>query len=179
MGGPVANCPAGGMHMQTCKHAGMKKTKKAKVKRPKKRRQLYCAQLGLNPGPQNYSAALLPTELCQVLVTLQHLRVYGIVKKKILIVLHQRGEAVRKSGSVKNCGKIAENCDKLRKIAKNCEIAENCEKLRTSISPPPLTRGSICAARAPHATFTASFPGAAWALPPPEVGPTESKPIWR
>ena len=35
MGGPVANCPAGGMHMQTCKHAGMKKTKKAKVKRPK------------------------------------------------------------------------------------------------------------------------------------------------
>ena len=32
MGGPVANRPAGGEHMQTCKHEGMKKTKKAKVK---------------------------------------------------------------------------------------------------------------------------------------------------
>ena len=32
MGGPVANCPAGGMDMHTCKHKGMKKTKKAKVK---------------------------------------------------------------------------------------------------------------------------------------------------
>ena len=32
MGAPVANCPGGGMHMQTCKHEGIKKTKKAKVK---------------------------------------------------------------------------------------------------------------------------------------------------
>ena len=31
-----------------------------------------------------------------------------------LIVLHQCGEAVRKSGKEKNCGKIAENCEKLR-----------------------------------------------------------------
>jgi hypothetical protein len=47
-------------------------------------------------------------------------------KRKNLIVLHQRGEAVRKSGSEKNCGKIAENCGKLRKIAeklrKNCDV---------------------------------------------------------
>ena len=32
MGGPVANCLGGGMHMQTCKHEDMKKTKTAKVK---------------------------------------------------------------------------------------------------------------------------------------------------
>ena len=32
MGGPVANCLGGGMHMQTCKHEDIKKTKKAKVK---------------------------------------------------------------------------------------------------------------------------------------------------
>ena len=32
MGGPVANCPWGCMHMRTCKHEDMKKTKKAKVK---------------------------------------------------------------------------------------------------------------------------------------------------
>ena len=38
---------------------------------------------------------------------------------------------------LKNCGKIAINCRKLRKIAKNCEFAENCGKLRTSIPPHP------------------------------------------
>ena len=32
MGGPVANCPGGGMHTQTCKHEDMKNTKKAKAK---------------------------------------------------------------------------------------------------------------------------------------------------
>ena len=37
-----------------------------------------------------------------------------------------------------NCGKIAINCGKLRKIAKNCEKLRNCGKLQTSISPPPL-----------------------------------------
>ena len=75
-------------------------------------------------------------------MTVQHLRVYGIVKKKILIVLHQRGEAVRKSGSVKNCGKIAENCGNLRKIAENCEKLRNCGKLRKiadlNAPPPPV-----------------------------------------
>ena len=35
MGGPIANCPAGSMHMQTWKHEGMKRTKKAKVKKAK------------------------------------------------------------------------------------------------------------------------------------------------
>ena len=69
-------------------------------------------------------------------MTLQHLRVDGIVKKKNLIVLHHRGEGVRKSGSVKNCGKIAENCEKLRKIAKKLR---NCGKLRkiADLNPPP------------------------------------------
>ena len=33
MGGPVENCLGGGMHMQTCKHEGIKKTKKAKGKK--------------------------------------------------------------------------------------------------------------------------------------------------
>ena len=32
MGGPVENCLGGGMHMQTCKHEDIKKTKKAKGK---------------------------------------------------------------------------------------------------------------------------------------------------
>ena len=154
--------------MQTCRHekdqkSEGKKTKKAKGTTPLVSKNTtttrllaagsfyyagvcpqptgHCPHLGLNPGPWNYSAALLPTELCQVLVTVQHLRVYGIVKKKkILIVLHQRGEAVRKSGSVKNCGKIAENCGNLRKIAENCEklrkIAKNCGPQ----SPPPPAR---------------------------------------
>ena len=67
---------------------------------------------------------------------------HGIVKKKNLIVLHQRGEAVRKSGTEKNCGKIAENCGKLRKIAENCEKLRNCGKLRKiadlNFSPPLL-----------------------------------------
>ena len=129
------------MHMQTCKHAGMKKTKKAKVKRPKKRWQPYCVQLGLNPRPWNYSAVVLPIELYQVLVTMQHLRVYGIVKKKnshCSAPAWGGGQKIGKCEKLrKNCGKIAENCEKLRKIAKNCKIAENCEKLRTSISPPP------------------------------------------
>ena len=65
---------------------------------------------------------------------------HGIVKKKNLIVLHQRGEAVRKSGTEKNCGKIAENCGKLRKIAENCEKLRNCGKLQKiadlNFSPP-------------------------------------------
>ena len=39
---------------------------------------------GFEPRTLDYSAALLPTELCRVLVTVQHLRVYGIVKKKKL-----------------------------------------------------------------------------------------------
>ena len=43
MGGPVENCLGGGMHMQTCKHEDIKKTKKAKGK--------HCMKLGLNPGP--------------------------------------------------------------------------------------------------------------------------------
>ena len=30
----------------------------------------------------------------------------------------------------KNCGKIAENCDKLRKIEGNCEKVRNCGKMR-------------------------------------------------
>ena len=30
MGGPVANCLGGGMHMQTCKHEDIKKTEKPK-----------------------------------------------------------------------------------------------------------------------------------------------------
>ena len=67
---------------------------------------------------------------------------HGIVKKKNLIVLHQRGEAVRKSGTEKNCGKIAENCGKLRKIAENCEKLRNCGKLRKIADlnfSPPLT----------------------------------------
>ena len=33
MGGPVENCLGGGMHMQTCKHEDIKKTKKAKGKK--------------------------------------------------------------------------------------------------------------------------------------------------
>ena len=32
MARPVANCPGGGMHLQTCKHEDIKNTKKAKVK---------------------------------------------------------------------------------------------------------------------------------------------------
>ena len=32
MGGPVENYLGGGMHMQTCKHEDIKKTKKAKGK---------------------------------------------------------------------------------------------------------------------------------------------------
>ena len=33
MGGPVENRLGGGMHMQTCKHEDIKKTKKAKGKK--------------------------------------------------------------------------------------------------------------------------------------------------
>ena len=74
-------------------------------------------------------------------MTVQHLRVYGIVKKKKSHCSAPAWGGSQKIGKCeklrKNCGKIAEICEKLRKIAKNCEIAENCEKLRTSISPPP------------------------------------------
>ena len=39
----------------------------------------------------------------------------------------------------KNCGKIAGNCDKLRKIAENWEKLRNCGKLRkiADLNPPP------------------------------------------
>ena len=92
----------------------------------------------------------------------------GIVKKKnFLTVLHQRGEAVRKSGSEKNAGKlrkIAENCEKLRKIAKNCEIAENCEKLRTSIPPPPCFGTCVWPRRQPRRRFGRRLEGVAKAV---------------
>ena len=42
MGGSVENCLGGGMHMQTCKHEDIKKTKKVKGKN--------YMQVGLNPG---------------------------------------------------------------------------------------------------------------------------------
>ena len=69
--------------------------------------------------------------------------------KRSLIVLHncvnQYGSALTarvtcrqvRRAKQKNCRKIAENCDKLREIAENCEIAGNCGKLRTSMPPPP------------------------------------------
>ena len=90
---------------------------------------------------------------------------HGIVKKKNLIVLHQRGEAVRKSGTEKNCGKIAENCGKLRKIAENCEKLRNCGKLRKIADlnfSPPLPgavghNGSVRAKRATNDTQKTGF----------------------
>ena len=75
MGGPVENCLGGGMHMQTCKHEDIKKTKKAKGQREYMR-------LGLNPGLYNWSLGLLPTKLSQDLAKLKNERVYAIVKKK-------------------------------------------------------------------------------------------------
>ena len=75
MGGPVENCLGGGMHMQTCKHEDIKKTKKAKGKRE-------YMKLGLNPGLSNWSLSLLPTELSQDLAKFKNERVYTIVKKK-------------------------------------------------------------------------------------------------
>ena len=58
MGGPVENCLGGGMHMQTCKHEDIKKTKKAKGKK-------HYMKLGLNLGLWNQSLGLLPTKLSQ------------------------------------------------------------------------------------------------------------------
>ena len=58
MGGPVENCLGGGMHMQTCKHEDIKKTKKAKGKK-------HYMKLGLKLGLWNQSLGLLPTKLSQ------------------------------------------------------------------------------------------------------------------
>ena len=58
MGGPVENCLGGGMHMQTCEHEDIKKTKKAKGKKE-------YMKLGLNPGLWKQSPGLLPTKLTQ------------------------------------------------------------------------------------------------------------------
>ena len=77
MGGPVENCLGGGMHMQTCKHEDIKKTKKAKGKK-------HYMNLGLNPGLWNQSLGLLPTKLSQDLAKIKNQRVYSILKKKRL-----------------------------------------------------------------------------------------------
>ena len=75
MGGPVENCLGGGMHMQTCKHEDIKKTKKAKGKK-------HYMKPGLNPGLWNQSLGLLPTKLSQDLAKIKNQRVYSILKKK-------------------------------------------------------------------------------------------------
>ena len=75
MGGPVENCLGGGMHMQTCKHEDIKKTKKAKGKK------LYM-KLGLNLGLWNQSLGLLPTKLSQDPAKIKNQRVYSILKKQ-------------------------------------------------------------------------------------------------
>ena len=75
MGGPVENCLGGGMHMQTCKHEDIKKTKKAKGKKE------YMKRI-LNPGLWNQSLGLLPTKLPQDLTKIKNQRVYSILKKK-------------------------------------------------------------------------------------------------
>ena len=75
MGGPVENCLGGGMHMQTCKHEDIKKTKKAKGKKE-------YMKMGLNPGPWHQSLGLLPTKLTQDLAKTKNQRVYSILKKK-------------------------------------------------------------------------------------------------
>ena len=75
MGGPVENCLGGGMHMQTCKHEDIKRTKKAKGKK-------HYMRLGLNLGLWNLSVGLLPTKLRQGLAKIRNQRVYSILKKK-------------------------------------------------------------------------------------------------
>ena len=76
MGGPVEKCLRGGMHMQTCKHEDIKRTKKAKGKKH------YMNYMGLNPRLWNWSLGLLPTKLSQVLAKIKNQRVYSILKKK-------------------------------------------------------------------------------------------------
>ena len=75
MGGPVENCLGGGMHMQTCKHEDIKKTKKAKGKKEYMKLRLY-------RGLWNQSLGLLPTKLTQDLAKIKHQRVYSRLKKK-------------------------------------------------------------------------------------------------
>ena len=75
MGGPVENCLGGGMHMQTCKHEDIKKTKKAKGKK-------HYMKLGLNLGLWNQSLGLLTTKLSQDLAKIKNQRVYSILKKQ-------------------------------------------------------------------------------------------------
>ena len=63
------------MHMQTCKHEDIKKTKKAKGKN-------HYMKLGLNPRLWNWSLGPLPTKLSQDLAEIKNQRAYSILKKK-------------------------------------------------------------------------------------------------
>ena len=64
-------------------------------------------------------------------MTLQHLTVHGIVKKKNS---HCSAPAWRGSQKIGKCEKLRENCGKLRKIA---ELRKNAKKCGPQFPPPP------------------------------------------
>ena len=73
----------GCMHMQTCRHADIKKTKKAKLKKDQKSEAKKIAYTRVRiQDPWDWKLVQLPTQLYQDLPEFEHQRVDGIVKNK-------------------------------------------------------------------------------------------------